>query len=85
MAYDAARGETILYGFITPGNVTYTQTWAWNGGWSMRTPANSPPGLKSTMLSYDEERKLLVLSGGAITPTNAAAGFRVLLLDRQAR
>lgn len=59
MAYDAARGTTVLFG--APSN-----TWEWDGvGWQRRVPANTPP--ISTQLAemvYDATRQRVLLLGG---------------------
>jgi hypothetical protein len=64
MAYDAARGETVLFG----GTGYQNDTWEWNGAaWTQRTvngAAGSPAGRVGDAMSYDAARGATVLFGG---------------------
>jgi len=61
MAYDSARGVTVLFGGI-PGS---DETWEWDGThWSQRFPAASPIASYHAM-AYDSARGVTVLFGGA--------------------
>ncbi len=64
MAYDTARGVTVLFGGEAMG--TYTaETWEWDGGaWSRRFPANAPSGRTEHAMAYDSARGVTVLFGG---------------------
>ncbi len=64
MVYDAAAGESLLFGGI--GTQTEGDTWTWNGStWSevtALTDAPSPRGFHS--MAYDTQRAQVVLFGG---------------------
>lgn len=72
MAYDAARGVSVLFGgdkscagCQNPTN----ETWTWNGsGWTLHTPAILPPARKYPALAYDPIRERVVLFGGEASP-----------------
>lgn len=63
MAFDAARGETVLFGgYDSLLGVFRNDTWGWNGThWTLRTPAVSPPPLYSPVMAYDVARQRIVL------------------------
>ena len=64
MAYDAARGRTILFGGRI-GTTTQNDTWAWDGAaWTQLFPANSPPPRYSAGMVYDAARSVIVLGAG---------------------
>jgi formylglycine-generating enzyme required for sulfatase activity len=67
MAYDAARGVTVLFGGY--GNIGgyggLSDTWEWIGtNWTHRSPAISPPGRWNHAMAYDSTRSMTVLFGG---------------------
>jgi hypothetical protein len=63
MAYDEARGRTILFGGW--GSTELTDTWEWNGStWIERAPATSPPPRAGAAMTYDSARARVVLFGG---------------------
>ena len=73
MAYDAARGETVLFG----GGGTLGDTWTWNGTtWTQHFPATSPPARSLAAMAYDAARGETVLFGG-----DGGGGAIVLLAD----
>ena len=62
MAYDSARGETILFGGI--GGATKGDTWSWDGAqWSLITNSGPSPRFDMAM-AYDSKRNVIVLFGG---------------------
>jgi len=64
MAYDAARGETVLFGGHD-GNSPLSDTWVWDGSnWTQKWPVNSPPLRAYQAMSYDAARGQVVLFGG---------------------
>jgi hypothetical protein len=69
MAYDAARGQVVLFGgFAGP---PAGDTWTWDGtDWTQRTPAHSPSARSGMGMAYDAERGEVVLFGG-----HAASNF----------
>lgn len=53
MAYDAARGEVVLFGG-RDGSGVLADTWTWDGtAWTKRLPALSPPATFGASLAYD--------------------------------
>ncbi|HEY3383501.1 MAG TPA: NBR1-Ig-like domain-containing protein [Vicinamibacterales bacterium] len=63
MAYDAARGQVVLFGGM---NYSYSNgTWVWDGtNWMQKTPADSPPPRYASTMAYDAARGQVVLFGG---------------------
>ena len=72
MAYDSARGVTVLFGGGTNAN-NLADTWEWDGfTWSQRMPLTSPPALAGAVMAYDSARHVSVLFGGS-TSTGATS------------
>jgi hypothetical protein len=69
MAYDAARGVTVLFGGWD-GSLNYVgETWEWNGAtWAQRFPATSPQADYCGAMAYDPASGLCVLVGLSQTP-----------------
>ena len=66
MAYDSARGVTVLFGGTTGGN----ETWEWNGAaWTQRF-VSGPSPRQGHMMSFDTARGVIVLFGGYPGVTN---------------
>lgn len=64
LAYDAARGETVLFGGYDSQTV-FNDTWVWNGSaWSQKMPATSPSARYGFGMVYDSARAVCVLFGG---------------------
>lgn len=64
MAYDAARGLTVLFGGWT-GGTNNAQTWEWDGtAWTQRV-VSGPSGRVSHAMAYDAARGVTVLFGEA--------------------
>lgn len=62
MAYDGARGETVLFG--GDDGAPRGDTWTWTGtGWTPETPATNPPA-RYAPLAYDAGRGVTVMFGG---------------------
>jgi hypothetical protein len=56
MAYDAARGQVVLFG---GGNATqvFDDTWVWDGTtWTQKAPAHKPLGRSGHAMAYDAAR-----------------------------
>jgi len=68
LAYDAARGRTILFGgerFIPNGVGYLGDTWEWDGEtWTERVLAEGPSARFGHALAYDPVRERVVLFGG---------------------
>lgn len=64
MAFDAARGEVVLFGGAGLGRV-FGETWTWDGStWTLAHPRNSPPARSGAGMAYDQSRAEVVLFGG---------------------
>jgi hypothetical protein len=67
MAYDSARGVTVLFGGDGTGRERLNDTWEYNGvDWTQVQPAGSPPGrvnIQDAMV-FDSQRNRTVLFGG---------------------
>jgi hypothetical protein len=64
LAFDRARGVTVLFGGTGTGGLS-ALTWTWNGtAWTRLFPATSPPARWSAPMVYDVARQRLVLYGG---------------------
>jgi hypothetical protein len=67
LAYDAARGETVLFGGGFGTNSFLGDTWTYNGTtWTQRSPATVPPSRFGTALAYDSTRQVVVMFGGFV-------------------
>lgn len=65
MAYDSARGSTVLFGGL--GFATLYDTWEWQGGvWHHRGPAHMPPARYGHAMAYDAARQRTVMFGGGM-------------------
>src|SRR5262249_55126713 len=70
MAYDLARGCTVLFGGQNPNGIL-GDTWEWNGSiWTQRVP--SPPPRDNAASVYDPIRARTLLFGGADGSSGAA-------------
>ena len=65
LAYDAARGVTVLFGGRTSSGLA-SDTWLWDGRtWTQASPATSPPPRQQHALAYDAARQQILLYGGS--------------------
>ncbi len=72
MAFDSARGVSVLFG--GPNGAPNNETWEWNGAdWTQRSPANSPLRRLATALAYDSARHVTVMFGGSAFDPNTGA------------
>ncbi|MBL8877016.1 MAG: hypothetical protein JNM86_14575 [Phycisphaerae bacterium] len=69
MAYDAARGKTVLYGGVdgTGSSVFRSDTWEWDGTAWTQAVISGPPPVAAAGMVYDPERRVMVLFGGEST------------------
>jgi hypothetical protein len=66
-AYDAAHGETVLFGGWD-GSSVLGDTWTWDGqDWTLRHPANAPSPRASASMAYDSTHGSVILFGGQVT------------------
>lgn len=67
MAYDAARGQIVLFGGIGggPAGTAFAETWTWDGTtWTQKFPVHSPPGRGWSAMAYDAAHAQTLLFGG---------------------
>ena len=65
MAYDSARGKTVLFGgYSDGGRPLDTDTWEWDGSQWARIAAPGPPGSTFIKMAYDARRARVVAFGG---------------------
>jgi len=64
MAYDAARGQVVLFGGWD-GSHLLNDTWVWEGSnWVQKFPTTTPPARRGHAMAYDAARGQVVLFGG---------------------
>lgn len=75
MAFDLARGQTVLFGGSAVGGIALrNDTWTYDGSdWAQAAPANSPTGRFGAGLVFDQARNVLVLFGGIASAISIAA------------
>jgi hypothetical protein len=66
MAFDAARGVTVLFGGSSGGSGNERrETWLWNGtAWTLQTVGTVPAARVFHAMAYDSTRQVIVLFGG---------------------
>lgn len=70
MAFDAARGASVMFGGTTfvPGDPAFDEVWEWDdaaGTWSNPAPVPRPPASDEPAVAYDAGRaKTFVFAGG---------------------
>jgi len=68
MAYDAIRGQIVLFGGSTAAGQV-GDTWTWNGSyWQQRTPATSPAARYGHAMAFDSAHGVVLLTGGESAP-----------------
>jgi hypothetical protein len=68
MAYDAARGRTVLFGGYDAFSGELGDTWEFDGStWALATPATSPSPRSLHAMAYDAARGRVVLFGGVMS------------------
>jgi len=71
MAYDAARGEVVMFGGHGASGVL-GDTWTWDGsGWTQQHPAESPLPREQAAMAFDPVGGRVILFGGT-APSQAA-------------
>jgi hypothetical protein len=64
MAYDAARGQVVLFGGSGGGSLS-NETWVWDGtDWVKKLPSMAPSARAYSAMAYDLVRERMVLFGG---------------------
>src|SRR5260370_15477329 len=65
MAYDSARGVSVLFGGSSTIGGLSSATWEWDGtNWTQRAIATSPPARVWAGVAFDSVRNRIVLVGG---------------------
>ena len=65
MAYDEARGVTVMYGGETYDRSFARETWVWDGTrWKVADSLTGPGGLDHHAMAYDSRRQRVVMFGG---------------------
>jgi hypothetical protein len=74
MAFDAARGNTVLFGGLPVGGFQLRgDTWTYDGtDWTQAGPATSPAARFGTAMAFDSGRNVLVMFGGVTSPISIA-------------
>jgi hypothetical protein len=66
MAYDAARGQVLLFGGFDASSQLSNETWTWDGvDWVQLHPQDNPPARYAHAMASDPGSKKIVLFGGA--------------------
>jgi hypothetical protein len=65
MAYDAARGQVVLFGGDTRATGALGDTWILDGSGWRQVPGEGPPPRSTHQMVYDSRRQRLVVFGGA--------------------
>jgi hypothetical protein len=60
--YDAAADQVVMF-----GGTDVSETWTWNGHWTLRHPTHSPSARDWAAAAYDPIRRNIVLFGGSST------------------
>jgi uncharacterized protein (TIGR03437 family) len=69
MAFDAAHGQTVLFGGVGAGGVfdANNDTWIWDGSnWTQESPQTSPSARTEYAMAYDSTHSQIVLFGGQL-------------------
>jgi hypothetical protein len=67
MAFDAARGELVMFGGQLLPSPANADTWVWNGtNWTQRSPAASPGARQYHAMCYDAGRQRVVVYSGQL-------------------
>jgi hypothetical protein len=74
IAYDAARGQVVMFGGGNPDtNTIFNDTWVWDGTtWTQKFPAMSPLARTGHAMAYDAAHGQVVLFGGFVNGSPSA-------------
>lgn len=64
MAFDEARGKTVMFGGVKANDSLATDTWEWDGAKWTQVATEGPGGRAHFAMVYDSKRKQIVLFGG---------------------
>jgi hypothetical protein len=78
MTYDTLRHVVLMYGGADPYTTgDLSDLWAWNsaaGTWTQMRPAATPPVRHQSGMTFDSQRNVAVVFGGAIQGDNVVTG-----------
>jgi hypothetical protein len=67
-AFDAARGQVVVFGGFSLASGILNDTWTWDGrNWTQQHPTNSPPARFTAGMAYDAATQQVVLFGGTVS------------------
>jgi len=73
MAFDEARGVSVLFGGSPTFGQFLSDTWTWDGSsFQVQSPGSSPSARSGAAMAYDRDRQVVVLFGGFV-PSGADA------------
>ena len=64
LAYDSARGVTVLFGGEAQNSMYFSDTWEWDGNTWTQCSADGPSPRRAHAMAYDAVREMTVLFGG---------------------
>ena len=65
MAFDAARGQVVMFGGRAADGQLLGDTWTWDGGsWTQQHPAVSPSPRSQSVMAFDAAHGVVLLYGG---------------------
>ena len=65
MAYDSARGVTVLFGgLLAGGQQSIGDTWEWNGSNWLQREVSGPAPRHAHAMAFDSSRNVITLVGG---------------------
>jgi hypothetical protein len=66
LAFDEARGVSVMFGGLAAERTVRDDTWTWDGqAWTQVTPPSQPPARVHHAMAYDAARRSVVLFGGS--------------------
>jgi uncharacterized protein (TIGR03437 family) len=72
IVYDAARGQTVLFGGFRGFPTGESDTWVWDDTrWIHKSPVTSPPGRTGALMVYDGTHQLVMMMGGGSVASGA--------------
>lgn len=65
--FDAARGNSLMFGGVSPSSLFLNDTWTWDGAtWTQQVVTPAPTQRSGAAMAYDPVRQLVVLFGGFV-------------------
>ena len=74
IVYDAARGQTVMFGGSRGFPTGESDTWVWDDTrWIHKAPVTSPPGRTGALMAYDGAHQLVMMLGGGSIASGGAS------------